>query len=169
MKNNWLRNFLHVGRRGGCLCRDGEIALYPREFYGFSRQIQCKQTLILNIVDEATDRIAGEVALRIGESPELFYLGHIGYHVDPPFRGHGYAAKACRLCAPILREQGMRTVVITTDPGNVPSIRTCLRLGSELESTVSVPAGVQERLEISAEKHRFVWTLPDPETEQAAL
>ena len=84
--------------------------------------------------------------LRVGEDESLFYLGHIGYHVDPPFRGHSAALHACRLCVPVFHELGMRTFVITTDEDNLPSILTCERLGCILESTVGraalVPPGI---------------------------
>ena len=101
------------------------------------------------------------VDVRIGDSPEQFYLGHIGYHVDEPFRGHGYARRACLLAAPLLRGYDMRTVVITTDPDNWPSVRTCENLGCVLESTVNVPEKMVEKLEISTVKHRFIWTLAE--------
>ena len=42
-------------------------------------------------------RRIGYVSLRMGESPALYYLGHIGYRIDAPYRGHGYAARACRI------------------------------------------------------------------------
>lgn len=140
---------------------DAEIALFPREYYGYSKHIRCDHTLIFDILRCDDASIAGEIALRIGDSAELFYLGHIGYHIDPPFRGHSFAAKACMLCKPMLSAFGMQSVVITTDPDNLPSIRTCEKLGCELESTVKVPSQVMYRLEISAVKDRFIWLLDD--------
>jgi predicted acetyltransferase len=116
---------------------------------------------LFRAVANAQGRVAGEVALRIGDSPEQFYLGHIGYHIDPPFRGHGYAARACRLAAPVFGALGYRFAVITTDPDNQPSVKTCLRLCCELESTVRVPPWVKEKLDISDVKHRFLWTVPN--------
>ena len=159
MKSDWTRTFLRKGRRSEPLFEDAEIALYPREYYGYSRQIRCEQNFIFDVRERNHRLIIGEIALRIGDSPEQFYLGHIGYHIDPPYRGHGYAAKACALCKPLLEGLGQRSVVITTDPDNLPSIRTCLNLGCEKESTVRVPLQVREKLEISAEKIRFVWIL----------
>ena len=159
MKNDVIRAFIRLCRRGEAMLTGEEISLFPREYYGYSRQIHCDHTMIYDIVRRTDAKIAGEIALRIGDSPEQFYLGHIGYHVDPPFRGHAFAAKACVLCAPVLVSLGLRTAVITTDPDNGPSIRTCERLGCELECTVRVPDKVRERLEISPEKRRYIWTL----------
>ena len=104
---------------------------------------------------------AGEIALRVGEDASLFYLGHIGYHVDPPFRGHGAALRACRLCVPVFSELGMRTFVITTDEDNLPSIRTCEKLGCILESTVNVPLWCRQEFSISARKRRYVYEPAD--------
>ncbi len=157
MKSEWVRNFIRMIKRGEPMFTDAEIALRPRIYSGFSKEIGVEHTFVFDIVERAGGRTAGEIALRIGESAEQFYLGHVGYHVDPPFRGHGYAANACRLCAPLLTAFGMRSAVITTDPDNLPSVRTCQNLGCELESTVRVPWRVRDKLEISEEKHRFVW------------
>ena len=159
MSNELIRDFVRKSRQDQYLYWDDALGLMPREYYGFSKRIGCAHTLVFDVVERALGRVAGEIALRLGDSPEQFYLGHIGYHIDPPFRGHGYAAQACRLASPVFQTFGMPFVVITTDPGNHASIKTCLRLGCELESTVRVPPYVKEKLEISDMKHRFIWTV----------
>ena len=110
-------------------------------------------------MESHSEQVAGEISIRLGDSPEQFYLGHVGYHVDPPFRGHHYAAQACRLCMPLLRCLGMRSAVITTDPTNLPSIKTCEILCCELESTVTVPRKITDKLELSTVKRRYLWRL----------
>ena len=159
MRSELIRRFIQLGRRDEPMLWDQEIALHPREYYGYSRHIRCDHTMIFDIVQRSTTKIAGEIALRIGDSPEQFYLGHVGYHVDPPFRGNGYAAKACLLCEPLLVDIGLYSIVVTTDPDNEPSIRTCLRIGCQLECTVRVPVLVKNRLEISDTKNRYIWVL----------
>lgn len=154
-----IRTFAALGLRGEPMLRNAELALVPKEYYGYNRNIRCEHTFVFAILALGEQAPAGEIALRIGDSPEQFYLGHIGYHIDPPYRGHGYAGKACRLCVPFLIDWGLRSIVITTDPGNTASVKTCLRLGCELECTVSVPAYVRDKVEISSEKHRFLWCL----------
>lgn len=84
-------------------------------------------------------RSVGYVSLRLFESPGLYYLGHIGYRVDAPYRGRGYAAKAVRLLMPLMAQRGLRTAVITTNEDNAASRKTCERLGCVLESIVPVP------------------------------
>lgn len=143
-----------------------DIALCPREYYGYSRQIHCEHSLIFDIVQRSDARIVGEIALRVGDSAEQFYLGHIGYHIDPPFRGHAYAAQACKACEPLLAAFGQRSIVITTDPDNAPSVKTCQRLNCELECTVKVPPQVMNKLEISPEKRRYIWMLDQNSVEK---
>lgn len=66
-----------------------------------------------------------------------------------PSGGHAAALRACRLCVPLLSELGMRSFVITTDEDNLPSIRTCERLGCTLECTVDVPLWCRQEFSIS--------------------
>jgi tagatose 1,6-diphosphate aldolase len=84
--------------------------------------------------------IAGGLGLRIGNNKEIeLYSGNIGYHVYPPARGHHYAERACRLVMPLARRHGLTHLWITTNPDNVPSRRTCERLGAQLIDTVTIP------------------------------
>jgi predicted acetyltransferase len=86
--------------------------------------------------------IAGGIGLRIGNGRELeLYSGHFGYHVYPPFRGHHYAERACRLLLPLARRHGMNRLWITCNPDNIASRRTCERLGAKLIEVVPIPEG----------------------------
>ncbi len=100
---------------------------------------------------------AGRIGIRLGESEPIFYFGHIGYHVDPPWRGNHFAARACKLVLPYARLAGKRSLVITADPDNWPSRKTCERIGCQLESIVPVPKYMQQRWQISAVKCRYIW------------
>ncbi|MDY2657734.1 MAG: hypothetical protein SOV75_12085 [Candidatus Limiplasma sp.] len=158
MKTDFERTFIRAGRRGQALLQDELISLVPREYGGHVAQLGGAKSLVFDIIMPGlSPRPAGEIALRVGEDESLFYLGHIGYHVDPPFRGHSAALHACRLCIPVLAELGMRTFVITTDEDNLPSILTCERLGCVLESTVDVPLWCRQEFSISACKRRYVY------------
>ena len=99
----------------------------------------------------------GRICYRSGEGRYIFYYGHIGYHVDPPYRGHHYAWRACRLIGPEIRMSGKTSVIITCDPDNIGSRKTCQRLGSLYEGTVHVPDDVRERYDIGPAKCRFIW------------
>lgn len=86
-------------------------------------------------------RIMGGITLRVShaESVERYY-GHIGYHVFPAARGRHYALRSCRLLLPLALRHGLNPLWITCDPQNIPSCRTCDRLGMKLAETVDVPA-----------------------------
>ena len=103
----------------------------------------------------------GYVSLRLGESPSLYYLGHIGYRIDPPYRGHGYAQQACELLRPLMSEHGLRSVVITTDTDNIASRRTCEHLGCALESIADVPNEYRVLCSGSDRKCRYIYTIPE--------
>lgn len=160
MKTAIERAFLRALRHGQILLSDDEIGLRPRKYYGCLPELGGSRELDFDIIDLGTLKKAGEIALRVGEDESLFYLGHIGYHVDPPFRGRHDALRACRLCLPIFWEMKMRSLVITTDEDNLPSIRTCEGLECMLESTVDVPLWCREEFGISARKRRYILEKP---------
>lgn len=161
MKTAVEKAFIRAGKRREALFADEEFALVPREYAHRISQIDGACSMIFDIVDRKTSRTAGEIALRIGEGEGLFYLGHIGYHMDPPFQGRHGALRACRMCVPLLQEMGMRSFVITTDEDNYPSIRTCELLGCTLESTVNVPAWCRSEFGLSYRKRRYIYEIPE--------
>jgi len=161
MKTSVEREFVRCGRQRRVMLQDDVIRLIPREYAHRVSRLDGACCMVFDIIDAATGRIAGEIALRIGEGEGLFYLGHIGYHIDPPFRGKHEALRACRLCLGIFREMGYRSFVITTDDDNLPSIRTCEKLGCVLESTVDVPVWCREEYSISARKRRYVYEISE--------
>ncbi len=81
----------------------------------------------------------GRCDLRIGDNERLMIAGHIGYGVWKEYRGHHYAAKACRLLMEIARSFGLDHLMITCDPDNLASRKTCEALGAELLGIVEVP------------------------------
>ena len=81
----------------------------------------------------------GRCDLRIGHNEKLYYGGNIGYTVFPDFRGHHYAEKACRLLFALARRHGLGYVIITCNPDNLPSRRTCERLGGEMLEIAELP------------------------------
>ncbi|HML46150.1 MAG TPA: GNAT family N-acetyltransferase [Clostridia bacterium] len=81
----------------------------------------------------------GEVNLRVGYTASLYYGGQIGYNIDEAHRGHGYAGRACRLLAPVLRGHGMTKALITNDRNNLASRRVCEKLGATLIRVARLP------------------------------
>jgi tagatose 1,6-diphosphate aldolase len=90
--------------------------------------------------DDPALLIAGGISLRIGHTVDLEqYLGHIGCHVYPPSRGHHYAERSSRLLFPLAKRHGINPLWITCNPDNIPSRRTCERLGGQLIEIVDLP------------------------------
>lgn len=86
------------------------------------------------------DTVMGRLSLRIGHTEHIEkYAGHIGYSVDPPYRGRRLAARSCLLILPLARAHGINPLWITCNPENVASRRTCEIIGSTLVETVPIP------------------------------
>lgn len=81
----------------------------------------------------------GEINLRIGNNEGVFYGGHIGYAIVKEYRGNNYAAKACNLLKQVARAHEMNELFITCNPNNIPSQRTCEKLGATLFEVVDLP------------------------------
>ncbi len=91
------------------------------------------------IVQSRSDRTVGSIDLRIGYQERLYYGGHIGYSVDEDYRGNHYAGKACRLLKQVALAHGMRKLIITCNPDNFPSRKTCEYVGAVFKAAVDLP------------------------------
>jgi tagatose 1,6-diphosphate aldolase len=102
----------------------------------------------------------GRLGLRLGSTEYLEkYLGHIGYGIAERHRGHGFAAKACRLVRPVAIDHGFTTLWITCNPDNQPSRRTCEALGCELVEIVDLPVDCNMYRRGERRKCRYRWDL----------
>jgi len=122
---------------------DGEIYLHLRARLPNDEEKDYVPTYIFAITKADTNEAVGELALRIGYSRGLYYAGHIGYHVDMPYRGHNYAEKACRIAFHQAKKHNMEELAITCNPDNIPSRRTCEKLGGYLKEIVDVPTDTE--------------------------
>lgn len=84
--------------------------------------------------------------LRIGYTEGLYYGGHIGYTVYEEYRGHHYAAKACRLLFSLAKKHGMDYLYITCDPDNPASRKTCEYLQGEFLGVKELPEDNEMRV-----------------------
>ncbi|MFP4053175.1 MAG: GNAT family N-acetyltransferase [Phycisphaerae bacterium] len=122
---------------------DGDLRLVLRETQSAvpSRGLVSAYVFDLTPADDPGLRM-GYIALRVGHTDFLVrYAGHIGYRVEEPYRGHRYAGRACRLLLPLARRHGLDPLWITVNPDNIPSRRTCERIGAEMIEIVDVPRG----------------------------
>jgi len=98
----------------------------------------------------------GQIDLRIGDTDHLrLYGGHIGYMVKPDYRGHHYAARACRLLYPLARSHGMQVLWITCNPDNYASRRTAELAGGQFVEIVNLPEDVDMYHEGERQKCRY--------------
>jgi len=104
---------------------DGEKQLVPAYHFTICRTLD--------------GQAVGECNLRIGHNDRLYYGGNIGYRVDEPYRGNHYAGKACLLLFKLAEKHGMKTLIITCNPENRASARTCEYTGAVLEEIARLP------------------------------
>lgn len=140
---------------------DGEIELVLSNESVEDHECGIRDGYVFRIYRVAGRDYVGYVSLRIGESAALYYLGHIGYRIERAHRGHGYAARACEMLLPLIRKHGFRSLVITNDVDNMPSRRTCEKLGCHLERIAPVPERYRAICMGSTRKCRYIWRIPD--------
>ena len=81
----------------------------------------------------------GGCDLRIGHNLNTYYCGNIGYHIYEEYRGQHYAGKACLLLFQLAKKHGMDHLIITCNPDNYPSRKTCEYVGCCLMEIAQLP------------------------------
>ena len=77
--------------------------------------------------------------LRLGHNDKTYFGGNIGYGIDEAYRGHHYAAKACRLAFRQAKKHGMTHLYITCTSDNIASARSCELAGGQYIETADIP------------------------------
>lgn len=102
----------------------------------------------------------GQIDLRLSHTDSLvLYGGQVGYGIDRAYRGHNYALSACELLKPVALACDFRELWITCNPDNLPSIRTCEKLGARFIERVDVPHDSELWRRGDREKLRYLWSL----------
>jgi tagatose 1,6-diphosphate aldolase len=108
----------------------------------------------------------GGINLRVGPTEHLMlYRGHIGFGVEPAFRGNRLALRSCRLLAGLARHHSLVPVWLTCDVGNVASQKTLEALGAEFVEVRHMPSDypyIAHYPPESRAKRRFRW-MPGPD------
>ena len=118
------------------------------------------RALHYDVTHAANGETVGRINLRIGYTTSVVrYGGHIGYGIDPDWRGQRFAAKACLLLRPIAKAHGMDVLWITCNPDNWPSRKTCERLGATLIEIVDLPPDNDQYQRGERQKCRYRWTV----------
>lgn len=106
-----------------------------------------------------SNQTIGTIDLRVGNTALTYYGGHIGYAIDKNFRGNRYALKACELIKGVALAHGMDELIITCNPDNIASNKTCTRLGAEFTEIVDIPDGTPMYLEGERQKCIYKWRI----------
>lgn len=101
----------------------------------------------------------GVCDLRIGHNDNLYYGGNIGYRIYEEYRGHHYAGKACLLLFELAKKHRLEYVIITCNPDNYASRKTCEYAGGELLEIAEVPEDNDMRERGETEKCIFKFIL----------
>lgn len=123
------------------------------------------ETIYFDILSNHPFRKIGYCDLRMGMNPELRILGQVGYHINEKYRGHHYALKACRMLFECAKEVGMKELLITCNPDNIPSRKTLEALGGRLEEIVKVPEDHFCYQQGDRSKCIFTYSLEDEKSE----
>ena len=101
----------------------------------------------------------GVCDLRLGHNDNLYYGGNIGYSIDEEYRGHHYAGKACLLLFELAKMHQLEYVIITCNPDNYASRKTCEYAGGELLEITVLPEDNDMRQKGETEKCIFKFSL----------
>ena len=112
-----------------------------------------------NICLHLTKEVIGIIDIRIGSNFNTDFGGNIGYTINEPHRGQGYAAKACQLIKQVAIDHGMTSLKITCNPDNWASRRTCENAGLVLNGIVDLPEDNDMYLEGERQKCVYEWVM----------
>lgn len=100
----------------------------------------------------------GTISLRLATTTDIaLYGGHVGYRINPPWRGNRYASTACILLIPVIRHFNVTPVWITCNPDNTASRRTCEIIGAQYVETIPLPPDHSLRERGDTHKCRYCW------------
>ena len=94
----------------------------------------------------------GECDLRVGHNENTYYGGNIGYSINEEYRGHHYAGKSCLLLFELAKRHNMDYLIISCDPDNFASRKTCEYAGCKLSEIAELPEGNDMRSNGETEK-----------------
>lgn len=97
----------------------------------------------------------GVCDLRLGHNEKLYYGGNIGYRIEAPYRGHHYAGKACKLLFQLAKQHELGYVIITCNPDNIPSRKTCAYLNGTLLEIAELP--MDNDMRQNGETHKCIF------------
>jgi predicted acetyltransferase len=136
------------------LATDGELALELAAIYEAAGSPWAVPAYVLDM--RVGGVRVGSISLRVSDAERIrLHAGHIGFSVEPPWRGRGLAGRAVRLLLPLAQAHGLDPLWLTCDPGNFASRRAIERLGAEYAGTVPLPASYDAYRRGERHKRRY--------------
>lgn len=95
---------------------------------------------IFHMKNVLTGERMGSCSLRFGDFLDVIrIIGHIGFRVEPPYRGQRYATRATRLLIPLAWEHGINPLWVTANPENAASRRSIELAGGKFIGEIDTP------------------------------
>jgi predicted acetyltransferase len=79
----------------------------------------------------------GKISIRIGYNEHSYFNGNVGYEIDEPFRGNGYAKISVMMTYSVARFHGMTHLIISCDEDNYSSKSVINKLGGSHIETIA--------------------------------
>ena len=138
---------------------DGEIDLKIIEKIPSNEEKAYVPAYKYRITLHDSDDSIGTIDFRVGYNENLYYVGNIGYAIKEANRGNKYASKACKIIKIVAITHGMNRIIITCNPENFPSRRTCEKAGLKLKEIVELPSYTQLYQEGERQVCIYEWSL----------
>ena len=139
---------------------DGEITLRLSKVTAANPTKEWLRALHFDITLPDSFEVIGHIDIRLGYTLSIVrFGGHFGYGIEPGWRGHHYAGKACKLLRQIAVTYGMDVLWITCNPDNLPSRKTCEWIGASLVEIVNLPPENYQYKKGERQKCRYRWIL----------
>lgn len=98
-------------------------------------------TIYYDIYRISDNAKVGRTDLRLTVEGEMYYYGHVGYHILKEYRGNNYSYFACKILFKIAHDEfNLSELVITCSPENIASYKVLEKLGGKLIEIVDVPS-----------------------------
>ena len=121
------------------LLTDGEIDLVLEQKISADNIKDFVPAYFYKVIIHESKLEVGKAVIRIGNNDNIKYAGHIGYEINEEYRGKNYATKACKIIKTVALEHGLESLIITCNPENQPSRKTCEKIGAKYIQTLELP------------------------------
>ncbi|MBK1810702.1 GNAT family N-acetyltransferase [Clostridium sp. YIM B02505] len=141
------------------LLTDGEISLKVEDKTPSNDEKGYLPAYRYKIILHDSNISIGNIDIRIGYNENIYYGGNIGYGIEQSYRGNSYASKACKIIRQVAIAHEMDKLIITCNPDNIASRKTCEKAGLKLKEIVDLPQHNEMYQEGERQKCIYEWIL----------